>query len=362
MYPKITSAKQWVIRYERHLTSLALATGFIIDNLTLKRIDLPFENLIFTTYFFIAGICILTLHIVDSMAYKTKMAERFSLWVPFILQFAFGGLFSGFTVFYSRSGSIVASWPFLFILVGLLVGNELMKKRYEQLIFQITVYFIAFFFFFIFLLPVLLGHMGPWIFVLSGVASLIVITLFIYLLYRVSPMRTRKSLKFTIISIASVFLLINLLYFTHIIPPIPLSLKSAGVYHSIVQVEENFTVKEEKSTFKRLFEVCNSYHVKKGQPLYVYSSVFAPTRIKTEIIHNWQYLSPQTNRWVSATRIPFEISGGRAQGYRGYSFKSNLTEGCWRVDVETPQGQVIGRIRFGVKFTDNLPELMEVIL
>lgn len=341
---------------------MALATGFIIDSITLKRIDLPFENLILIGYFVIAGSSILILNYIATRTHKTQLAVRLELWLPLVIQFAFGGLFSGFTIFYSRSGSLVASWPFILILIGLLVGNELMKRRYQQLVFQVTVFFTAIFFFTIFSIPVLVGRMGPFIFILSGLVSLVVVSGFIYCLFYVSRERAEKSKRLLAITVGSVFIFINLLYFAKLIPPIPLSLKTAGIYHTLTQLGDEFHVRYEKQSFFRIFQVCDVVHVQQNEPLYAYSSVFAPTRIHTDIIHHWQYFDEEENRWITSSRIPFSISGGRDMGYRGYSKKSVLTEGCWRVDVETTRGQVIGRILFGVEFTLVRPELEEKIL
>jgi hypothetical protein len=40
--------------------------------------------------------------------------------------------------------------------------------------------------------------------------------------------------------------------------------------------------------------------------------------------------------------------GGRDGGFRGYSFKKNIQPGTWRVDVETAEGLLLGRIGFEV--------------
>ena len=40
--------------------------------------------------------------------------------------------------------------------------------------------------------------------------------------------------------------------------------------------------------------------------------------------------------------------GGRDGGYRGYSVKGNPQAGDWRVDIETIDGRLVGRIRFTV--------------
>ncbi|MFZ1503187.1 MAG: DUF2914 domain-containing protein, partial [Nitrospira sp.] len=48
--------------------------------------------------------------------------------------------------------------------------------------------------------------------------------------------------------------------------------------------------------------------------------------------------------FTHADRIALKISGGREGGYRAYTFKQGLDPGDWRVDVETEDGRVIGRV------------------
>ena len=57
--------------------------------------------------------------------------------------------------------------------------------------------------------------------------------------------------------------------------------------------------------------------------------------------------------------MSFTLSGGRDEGYRGYSLTSNLAPGKWRVRMETERGQVMGRIGFTVEVVDDVPELNE---
>jgi hypothetical protein len=52
---------------------------------------------------------------------------------------------------------------------------------------------------------------------------------------------------------------------------------------------------------------------------------------------------------VRKARIAFEIHGGREGGYRGFSVKHAVTPGPWRVEVETDEGRIIGRIDFNVE-------------
>lgn len=358
MKDKILLIKEWIQRYERRLSSLALLTGFLLDAFTLKRIDQLYGNILFSSYFLIVMICILLIHIFEN----DKNLTNYKQWVlsisPLVLQFAFGGLFSGFTVFYFRSGSLTSSWPFIIILLSLLLGNELLRRHYTRLIFQITVFFTALFFYLIFFIPVIIHKIGAIVFFMSGVIAILFIAIFIYLLFKVEPERVLQSRKHLIFSISFTFILINIFYFTNSIPPIPLSLKDAGVYHNLLRTSSGYSVLEEKSSYFNKLQLFDNINLIKGSSLYAYSSVFAPTNIKTQIVHNWQYFDTNINRWVQVSKITYTIIGGNDRGYRGYSLKTEPEEGKWRVNVETNRGQVIGRVLFEVIYVDKLPELI----
>ena len=93
-----------------------------------------------------------------------------------MIQFAFGGLFSGFLSLYSRSASFALSWIFVLVLAFLLLGNERFRKLYVRLSFQIPLYFTVLLSFFAFFLPVVFRSIGPWMFVASGLSAIVVIT------------------------------------------------------------------------------------------------------------------------------------------------------------------------------------------
>ena len=89
-------------------------------------------------------------------------------------------------------------------------------------------------------------------------------------------------------------------------------------------------------------------HLQSGQSLYTFSSIFAPVDLDTTIVHNWQYFNSDTWTWVDSSKLSFYVSGGRDQGFRGYTVTPKLHQGKWRVSVETERGQVLGRIRFKI--------------
>lgn len=358
--------KNWVGRHERKLSSLALFSGFILDSLTLRRIDNLYENAVFISYFLIVGFSIVAINYIEAGEYESEWVGRMHPFLLLLAQFAFGGLFSGFSIFYFRSGSLISSWPFIIILIALLIGNERLRKKYERLTFQASFLFLALFFFAIFSVPVVLGRMGPSIFILSGAVALILVASFVYFLGRLLPEQVTKSKRSILYSISFLFLLVNVLYFTNLIPPIPLSLKDAGVYHSVQRISQRtgseYIVKEERYTGLSRLQVFEDIHIKKGEPLYVYSAVFAPDDINVTVVHNWRRFDPETSRWVSVNRIPYTLIGGSDRGHRGYTYKSNLGEGKWTVNVETERGQVIGRVTFEVVYDGGVPVLVEKVL
>ena len=83
--------------------------------------------------------------------------------------------------------------------------------------------------------------------------------------------------------------------------------------------------------------------------VFCYTSIFAPTKLTKKCIHHWQKYFPDKKEWITTDRLGYEISGGRYGGYRGYTYKQNVTPGKWRVDVETEEKMLLGRIGFKVK-------------
>lgn len=355
--------KQWYRRYKRHLSSLMLIVGFAIDNLTLTRIDLWFDNIILLFYLFVAGLGIFIVNLHEGEVFSGAVSNRIRSVSPLLIQFAFGGLFSGFVVFYMRSASFAGSALFVIFLAIMLVGNEFFKERYLRLTFQLSIFFIALFSFLIFYVPVLVHAMGASIFLLSGIASLLIIGGIIFLLQYFIPLRIKKSKKTLVSSIGIIFILMNIFYFANIIPPLPLSLKNAGVYYNIEKtLDGNYAVKYEEARLRDFFRQYKILHITPGETAYLYSAVFAPTDLNIPIIHSWKYYDEKNNKWVTTDNLQFPIIGGRDGGYRGYSAKKNLIPGRWRVDIITKRGQLLGRVKFEVKKVDNAPVLKTSIL
>jgi hypothetical protein len=343
-----------------HYSTIAFLAGFVSDNLTLRRVDLWLENLALIIYLTIAAVGIMLIN--ASRASGPRIVERYAQWFPLAVQFAFGGLFSAYFVFYSRSAALAASWPFLLFLALLLVGNEFFRARYSRLVFQASVLYIALFSYAIFAVPVVLREIGVGVFLVSGLVSIAAAAFFLALLALVLPGRLREAARPISIAILSLYLLFHALYFLNLIPPLPLALREIGIYQSVERVGGGgYRVLREARERSLLpaFLRGRTLHVAPGGMLYCFSAVFAPTHLTTRVFHDWQYQGEKAGGWVSAMRVSFPIAGGRDGGYRGFSFKREIVPGEWRCDVETEHGALIGRRTFTVVTSEVPPVLIE---
>ncbi|MEJ2544632.1 MAG: DUF2914 domain-containing protein [Calditrichaceae bacterium] len=127
------------------------------------------------------------------------------------------------------------------------------------------------------------------------------------------------------------------------------SLKDAGVYHHISRIEEGYQVKFEKGSWYHFWKNSDDkFHYQTGDTVYCYAAVFAPTKLNKKIIHQWQFYNKRVDEWKTTDKLSYKISGGRDGGYRGYSYKKNMQNGEWRINVITKEGLLLGRVSFDV--------------
>jgi hypothetical protein len=280
---------------------------------------------------------------------KTQDRKSIHFWLVTILQFTFGGLLSTYLVFYFRSTTLSVTWPFLLILAVAFIANERFKHHYDRLTFQISLFYMAIFAFSIFIIPVIVRSIEAWVFITSGIVSLFIIWIFLKWLKRVAKERFIENRKALALSICGIFITVNVLYFFNLIPPIPLSLKYGGIYHDVSKNSAgNYVLLREPKGWLDYFSINKKVHLTPGEYLYAYSAIFSPAAFRTDILHEWQYFDEKSGSWVTTSIVTLPTVGGREGGYRTYSRKSDLSLGKWRVNVETKNGKVVGRLGFNV--------------
>jgi hypothetical protein len=98
-----------------------------------------------------------------------------------------------------------------------------------------------------------------------------------------------------------------------------------------------------------------------AQGVYAYTSIRAPRGLREQVHHRWLHDG------VEVDRVALDIVGGRAEGYRAWSYKRSFPadpRGAWRVEVVTDGGQLIGRVEFSVigELPSAVPPPLEVPL
>ena len=357
-----TQLRNVYARFEQPISSISLLGGFAFDAVTLKRVDTFWENFWTIIHLAVVAICILLINREEDRAADPKDASKAHFWLLNAMQFFFGGLLSTFLVFYFRSGSLRVSWPFFLILGAAFVANEKLKRHFARLQFQLGFFFLSLFCFTIFIVPVVLHRIGPLIFLLSGAVSLALLYLFLSLLKRVAGEHLATGARSLASLIVAIFVTINVLYFLNLIPPLPLSLQNAGAYHAITRnADGDYIAQTEETKWLGFFRPTDTFHTTPGAPVYAYSAIFSPTSLNTTIVHEWQFYEPNRG-WTTRSRVELTVRGGRGGGFRTYSVKTGIFAGAWRVNVETPNGALLGRLRFNVMIQPLEPPLIARVL
>ena len=335
-------------QYERHLSAISMAGGYIFDSFAFGRVDHISTHIVFIAYLAVAGGAIALSHRLESRPVERQPSQRVRTILSAATQFALGCLLSGFCVFYLRSASLWSSWPYLLLLAGIFVGNEFFKAYTTRFTLALLLYFFALFSYAILMVPVLIAMLGTIPFLISGAVALAVFWLYADILSRLGRERFRQVRVRILAGTLAIFAVMNLCYFAKILPPLPLALADAGVYHSVKKVGSVYQAVEETQPWTTYLGAPPVQHLAVGDRLYLYSSVFAPARVSTQIVHRWEWYDPTARRWQPQSRVAFSINGGRDGGYRVYSVKSRPKAGDWRVNIATGDGRQLGRIRFAV--------------
>ncbi len=342
----LASTVSVVKHYERHLSAVSMVGGFVFDNWAFGPIDHRITHVVFIAYLLVAGAAIALLHYLESRPEEKRISQRVRNLIALTTQFALGALLSGFCVFYLRSAALTASWPYLLVLVAIFVGNEVFRQYHSRLLLSALLFFFSLLSYAILLVPVLLARLGTTPFLLAGCAAVIVFAVFLILLFGIDGERLRNVRLPIIAGALGILAVINGFYFTGILPPLPLALVDADVFHAAQKTGDVYEVRGEPETWRQWFGLPATVHLAPGEGVYIYTAVFVPVRMSTPIVHHWAWYDPAARRWVGQGDVSYTIRGGREQGYRGYTFKSWPRPGDWRVDVTTGDGRPLGRIRF----------------
>ena len=340
------------------LPPLFFFAGVIYNSVMLTRIDRLLGNLVLLFYLSLLGFLIVLTgrlgtgdvgpeDLDQAKSRFERLLLRIRPYAPMAIQFLLGNLFSAYAVFYWKSATLTGTAVFFCLLVGLLVGNEFIRDRLSNLQLLLGLYALVSCSFFTFFLPVMTGSMSRVVFLIGVALSGLVTWRIVELLYRERPDSSRREAALAAAPAFGVLCLVVVLYFMNWIPPVPLSMKFGGVFHEVRKVGETFELVYQKRWFQFWKHADDPFPAEES--IYCFTAVFAPVMLETTIFHHWYRRPDKDASFSHVDRIPIRIQGGREGGYRAYSFKQGLPPGDWRVDVETEDGRVLGRVRFTVE-------------
>ncbi|MDO8960807.1 MAG: DUF2914 domain-containing protein [Methylophilus sp.] len=328
------------------LPAIFFFSGFVWDALTIGHNVATSDLLIFTAYLLAAGVLLFVMSrprfILADQAQIPKVFRWFfsTNWPYLGLQFLFGSLLSALFILYFKSASHALAILMAVLLGVLLIANEFLENAYRRFTLSWTLFGLCAMLLFNFLLPFLLGSVHAIWFYLSTLLGAAMV-IFLY-------SKTPQNLG----SILPVWLIAGFLMFAYaidMIPPVPLVKRDIAIAYDIKKVEGHYYLTQQRVGLWALWsKASNKLTLSPGQRVYCFSSIFAPAGLETRLYHNWQKYSDKQG-WQSQSRVGFDLSGGRQNGYRGYTYKTNLSPGKWRVRVETENEKTIAIQKFTVR-------------
>ncbi len=329
------------------LPTVFFFAGFVWDALTIGRYVATLDLVIFAVYLLsAAAILYLIASPISFEARPSKLnaaiEKYYSPRLPyFLLQFLFGSLFSALFILYFKSSSHWLAWITSLVLGVLLVANEFLESEYKRFTLSWALFGLCSMLLFNFALPFLLGSIHAVWFYLSTLmgASLA------YWLYKKTPNHL-GSIK----PVGLIAAILMVAYAADMIPPVPLVKREIAVGYELTKTGGDYQLTQQAPPWWFFWrDASDDLELIAGQRVTCFSSVFAPSGLKTKLYHRWQYYD-KTQGWQTQSRIGFDVSGGRYDGFRGYTYKQNLAEGDWRVSVETENEKTIAVHKFSVKY------------
>lgn len=269
-------------------------------------------------------------------------------WSQPALHFMLGTLLNAYALFYFKSASGLSALLFLGTLSLLLVVNELPQFRRYGPVVLFGLYSFCLTSYFAYLYPVLLGRLRPWMFLLAVATSLLPLCLLAWGHQRFTQ-DGRRVLREALGPSLGVQALLVLLFLGHLVPPVPLSLLDIGIYHGVTRSPNHTTYElthHPRPWWRFWTKDEQDFLARPGDRIFCFVHIFAPRNFHDEVRLRWAH--HEASGWASSDAVPLQVSGGKEEGYAGYSYKQNWRPGDWEVAVVTRDGREIGKRRFTV--------------
>jgi len=344
--------KKFYHEHEPACTAGFFAAGFLFDTLVVGRID-KLHNIIHQAVYLSLCALFTSLELRERHGGFTP-PERFKTAWRYhagATHFMLGTLLNIYTLFYFKSASMGASFLFLLLLAALLAINELKPFEKSGTLLRTSLFSLCLVSYFTYLIPTLMGRIGALPFLGSLIAASGCVALLAWRLVARLPGQRGEVHRHVVYPFAAVAALFAILYFAKAIPPVPLSLSEIGVYHEVRRDGARFALTSTRPRWKFWQRGDQTFLARPGDAIYCWVSVFSPTNFRERLEVHWRFREP--DGWGEPEKIPLPITGGRDEGWRGFTAKANHKPGRWRVEIVTSDGRELGRIALTVAPDDS---------
>jgi hypothetical protein len=346
----VDSVRLYYARHEGRVAAVFFAAGFLFDTVAVGRVDawhviaqqavyLAAVTAVLTQMFFVPEAPPLDgLSPVVRFYYRRRLA---------ILSFFLGTLLNVYTLFFFKSSSLLVSFSFMLVMIGLLVLNEFGPFKRLGLAFKFALLSLCGLSFCANVVPVVLGRVSVVVFLVSMAAGCVPMLVLAAWVRRRSPERYAAARRQMLVPFGFMLIVFLGAYLLRVIPPVPLSIPFIGVYHSVERTQDAYRLGHERPAWAFWRNGDQKFQAQPGDRLFVFFRVFSPASFADEVSMRWFHYGE--SGWELQDTIPIKIVGGRAEGFRGYGVKSKYLAGEWKVQVETTDGREIGRVYFDVE-------------
>ena len=338
----IQEFKERIHKYKKWEPLVFFVAGFSFDALLLHRIDDPLMLVHQASYLIFSALLIAwDIFAEEGQANIPKWLNWFWKYREGILHFMLGTLLNVYTIFYFKSGSFVSSLSFLALLGLLLFLNEVRPSQISKHFLRNALFGLCLISYMNIVVSILVGAIGTMVFLEAVAVAYLVHSLYMRLLKsRIQGPRLFREIRVPFHAVAAIY---TLLYFLRVLPPVPLSVKYIGIYHEVKKVNGEYELGYTRPSWKFWEHGDQTFYARPGDSIYCFTQIFSPSRFEGNLSVRWQFKDPKLG-WQSWDAIPLKVVGGREEGFRGYTVKTNYQPGTWRVAIETHDGREVGRI------------------
>ena len=206
-----------------------------------------------------------------------------------LVHFLMGALLNLYAIFYFKSSSLLVSCGFLGVIVVVLLANEVRRVKSLGLPFKFALLSLCLLSFSAYLVPMLIGAIGLWIFLLSMLVGSVPLLLAAWRIRSAAPEKFPLARRQILVPLGCVVIGFLTFYFFRLIPPVPLSIPFIGVYHQVERTPDGYRLSHERASWRVWHNGDQNFLAQPGDRVYVYFRIFSPSGFQDQVQMRWHW-------------------------------------------------------------------------